>query len=112
MRDGTLAAPSADPAPVQAESLERGSSLWRDAWLRLQKNRVALFGFWTFMLIAILCLAGPFFTGYSYESTEISLRASAPLERIVLETEFRKVGGPKESYLALSSLEDEFLEKS
>src|SRR5215471_7363257 len=107
-----MAAPSADPVPVQAELLERGYSLWRDAWLRLQKNRIALFGLWTFILISSLCLAGPFFTGYSYESTEISLRASAPLERIVLKTEFRQVGGPRESYLALSSLEDEFLEKS
>ncbi|HWY92498.1 MAG TPA: ABC transporter permease subunit [Chthoniobacterales bacterium] len=112
MRDSAPAAPFADPVPVQGESLERGSSLWRDAWLRLQKNRIALFGLWTFMLIAILCLGGPFFTGYSYESTEISLKASAPLERIVLRTEFRKVGEPRESYLALSSLEDEFLERS
>jgi oligopeptide transport system permease protein len=106
------AAPFAEPAPVQIELLEQGSSLWRDAWLRLKKNRIALLGLWTFLLIAIVCLAGPFFTGFSYESTEITLKASAPLERIVLKTELRKVGEPKETYLALSNLEDEFLEKS
>ncbi len=95
---------------VQVESLEEGSSLWKDAWSRLRKNKIALFGLWTFLLIAIVCLAGPFFTGYSYESTEITLKASAPLERILLKTEFRKVGNPRKSYLAFSNLEDEFLE--
>jgi oligopeptide transport system permease protein len=106
------AVPFAEPVPIQIELLEQGSSLWRDAWLRLRKNRIALLGLWTFALIAIVCIAGPFFTGFSYESTEITLKASAPLERILLKTELRKVGGPKETYLALSSLEDEFLEKS
>jgi len=106
------AIPFAEPVPLRIEMLEQGSSLWKDAWLRLKKNRVALLGLWTFLLIAIACLAGPFFTGFSYESTEITLKASAPLERILLKTELRKVGGPKETYLALSNLEDEFLEKS
>ena len=106
------AVPFTEPVPVQIELLEQGSSLWKDAWLRLKKNRIALVGLWTFVLIASACLAGPFFTGFSYESTEITLKASAPLERILLKTELRKVGGPKETYLALSNLEDEFLEKS
>src|SRR4051794_27212815 len=102
-----LAAPSIEPLPPPTESLERGSSLWKDGWLRLQKNRIAIFGFWTFLLIAALCLVGPFFTGFSYNATEISLKASAPLENIVQKMEFRKVGEPRKSYLALSNLEDE-----
>ena len=97
--------------PFRAESLEKGSSLWKDAWSRLRENRIALLGLWTFLLIAAVCLAGPFFTGYSYEATEISLKASAPLEPISLKTEFRKVGEPRKSYIAFSNLEDEFLEK-
>ena len=97
---------------VEAESLEEGSSLWKDAWFRLRKNRIALFGLWTFIVTAIVCLSGPFFTGYSYDSTEITLKASAPLERILSKTEFRKVGESRKSYLALSNLEDEFLERT
>jgi oligopeptide transport system permease protein len=104
--------PFAEPVPVQIELLEQGSSLWKDAWFRLKKNRVALLGLWTFLLIAVVCFAGPFFTGFSYESTEITLKASAPLERILSKTQLRKVGEAKETYLALSNLEDEFLEKS
>ena len=30
-------------APV-FEDAEKGSSLWHDAWLRLRKNKLALFG--------------------------------------------------------------------
>jgi len=59
------AVPFAEPVPVQIESLEQGSSLWKDAWLRLKKNRIALLGLYTFVLIAIVCFAGPFFTGFS-----------------------------------------------
>ena len=107
-----LVTPIIEPVPDLAESLEQGTSLWTDAWFRLRKNRIALFGLWTFLVIAIVCLAGPFFTGYSYEATEITLKASVPLERILLKTQFRKVGEPRKSYLALSNLEDEFLEKT
>jgi oligopeptide transport system permease protein len=107
-----FAAPVSEPIPPQTELLEQGSSLWKDAWLRLQKNRIAIFGLWTFLIIALLCLVGPFLTGYTYEATEITLKASAPLERILQRTQFRKVGEPRKGYLALSNLEDEFLEKS
>lgn len=101
---------SIEPAPIRAEELVRGTSLWKDAWLRLKKNHVALFGLYAFCLIALLCLAGPFFTGYTYEQTEISLKASAPMEPILSRIETRKTGEPKTSFIALSNLEDEFLD--
>jgi oligopeptide transport system permease protein len=107
-----IGAPLTKQELVEAESLEEGSSLWKDAWFRLRENRIALFGLWTFILTAIVCLAGPFFTGYAYDSTEITLKASAPLERILSKTEFRKVGESRKNYLALSNLEDEFLERT
>ena len=103
---------SSEAAPLEAGFPEQGSSLWRDAWFRLQKNRIALFGVWTFLLIGVCCFAGPFFTGYTYESTEITLKASAPMERIVVKEEIRKGGERKRSYLAVSNLEDEFIDKA
>ena len=103
---------SSEAAPLEIGFPEEGSSLWRDAWFRLQKNRIALFGVWTFLLISVCCFAGPFFTGYTYESTEITLKASAPMERIVMKEEIRKGGEPKRSYLAVSNLEDEFIDKA
>jgi oligopeptide transport system permease protein len=103
---------SIEPAPIRADELVQGTSLWKDAWFRLRKNHVALFGLYTFCTIALLCLVVPFFTGYTYEQTEISLKASAPMEPIFLRTEARKAGEPKKSFIAVSNLEDEFLEKS
>jgi oligopeptide transport system permease protein len=102
---------SIDPVPIRADELVQGTSLWKDAWFRLKKNHVALFGLYAFCMIALCCLVGPFFTGYTYEQTEISLKASAPLEPILSRTEARKTGEPKKSFIALSNLEDEFLDK-
>jgi oligopeptide transport system permease protein len=103
---------SIEPAPIRVDQLEQGTSLWKDAWYRLRKNHVALFGLYAFCVIAILCLVGPYFTGYTYEQTEISLKASAPMEPVFLRSEALKTGGPKKGFVALSNLEDEFLEKA
>jgi oligopeptide transport system permease protein len=103
---------SIEPTPIQVGQLEQGTSLWKDAWYRLKKNHVAIFGLYAFCVVAILCLVGPFFTGYTYEQTEISLKASAPMEPIFLRTESFKTGETKRSFVARSNLEDEFLDKT
>jgi oligopeptide transport system permease protein len=102
---------STEPAPIPVDNLEQGTSLWKDAWYRLRKNYVAQFGLYAFCVIAFLCLVGPFFTGYTYEQTEITLKASAPMEPIFLRSEALKTGQAKKSFIALSNLEDEFLDK-
>lgn len=35
------------------------SSLWRDAWLRLVKNRLAVAGLWVLSVLAVVCVIGP-----------------------------------------------------
>jgi len=109
MNSGT--ATSIEPASIRVEKLEQGISLWKDAWYRLRKNHVALFGLYAFCVVACLCLVGPFFTGYTYEQTEISLKASAPMEPIFVRSEALKTGELKKNFVALSNLEDEFLDK-
>lgn len=42
------------------EELEEGSSLGRDAWLRLKKNKLAMICLWVFGAIVVLCIVGPF----------------------------------------------------
>ena len=37
----------------------RGTSLWRDAWRRLLKNRLAVFGMFVVAFIAVAVLVGP-----------------------------------------------------
>jgi oligopeptide transport system permease protein len=99
------------PASMPTEKFDQGTSLWKDAWYRLGKNRIALFGLWAFSLVTFVCVVGPLFTGYTYEQTEISLKASAPMEPIFRRLDVRKNGDIRKGFVALSNLEDEFLDK-
>src|ERR1700757_3299972 len=98
----TTTAPEAEPV--------HGSSLWTDAWFRLKKNPLALFGLGFFLFMICICLLGPFFTGYRYEDTDLPLKASPPLDKIISRVETLKNGEVKQKYLALNNIEDEFLE--
>ncbi|MFT5465351.1 MAG: oligopeptide transport system permease protein [Verrucomicrobiales bacterium] len=42
------------------EEVEEGSSLGRDAWLRLRQNKLAMICLWVFIGIVLLCIFGPF----------------------------------------------------
>ncbi|MGC4073212.1 MAG: ABC transporter permease [Nibricoccus sp.] len=53
---------SASPAPVQ---IEHGTSLWRDAWNRLRKNKLAVFGMVSLAIITLACVFGPMISPYS-----------------------------------------------
>ena len=63
------------PAP---DTLEQGSSLWHDAWLRLRKNKLAVFGMWSLAIITVACVVGPWVLPYGYEEQNLDLGASAP----------------------------------
>ncbi len=67
--------PSAVPAP---ETIEKGNSLWHDAWLRLKKNKLAVFGLWALIIIAVACVIGPWLLKYGYEEQNLDLGAAAP----------------------------------
>ncbi len=65
-------------ANLTPDQLENGSSLWRDAWHRLAKNQLAVFGGVTLNLLTIACLVGPLISSYSYEDQNLNLGASGP----------------------------------
>ena len=54
----------ADPSPSQADSAinfdeaEAGTSLWQDAWHRLLKNRMAVFGLVMLVILGFACVFG------------------------------------------------------
>ncbi|MEM8953609.1 MAG: ABC transporter permease [Verrucomicrobiota bacterium] len=50
---------TADAALNSHIEIERGSSLGRDAWHRLQKNKLAMFSLWFFVFMVIICFLGP-----------------------------------------------------
>ena len=63
--------------PAQ-EPVEKGNSLWHDAWLRLRKNKLAYFGLWTVIVITTACVIGPFLSPYGYEEQDLDLGAAPP----------------------------------
>lgn len=65
-------------AAITPDQLEPGTSLWRDAWHRLAKNKVAVFGGVTLIVLAIACIFGPLISSYSYEDQDLNLGASGP----------------------------------
>jgi len=71
----TAPVPVVPPAP---DEIERGNSLWHDAWLRLRKNQLAVFGMWSLAIVTIACVFGPFACPYGYEEQNLDLGASAP----------------------------------
>jgi oligopeptide transport system permease protein len=57
--------------------IERGTSLWRDAWHRLRRNRMAVAGGILLIILAIACAFGPIFS-QSYQEQNLDLGAVAP----------------------------------
>ena len=62
---------------MSTEHVERGHSLWGDAWHRLRSNRLAISGAVVLVVLAVACAAGPFFS-QSYEEQNLDLGAVPP----------------------------------
>src|SRR5687768_18254291 len=60
-----------DVHEVVTGELVAGSSLWRDAWRRLLRNKLAVFGIVIVLLVTVASLIGPSIikarTGYAYD---------------------------------------------
>lgn len=54
-----MAIAEADVRPEEAGEFVRGSSLWRDAWRRLLRNKLAVFGLIVVVIVTIASLIGP-----------------------------------------------------
>ena len=57
---------------------EAGQSLWQDAWQRLKRNPLAMFGLVVLLVVGIACLLAPWLTPYGYEEQNLALGASSP----------------------------------
>lgn len=58
--------------------LEQGSSLWRDAFVRLRRNRLAMISFGILIFFLIVALLTPWIAPYEYEAQNLALGASPP----------------------------------
>lgn len=66
------------PNTDEPMKLEPGSSLWKDAWHRLSKNKIAVFGGITLIVLTLACVFGPLISSYSYEDQDLYLGATGP----------------------------------
>src|SRR3954462_6761542 len=61
---------------------EEGASLWRDAWKRLRRNKLALAGAAVIIMVIGLALAGPtlvfHYNGFTYETQDLTNKLAAP----------------------------------
>jgi oligopeptide transport system permease protein len=52
--------------------------LWHDAWLRLQKNKLAVFGMVFLAAVAVVCVVGPWMSAYTYDSQDLTQIFASP----------------------------------
>jgi oligopeptide transport system permease protein len=63
---------------ITDEPVEQGTSLWRDAWHRLAKNKLAIAGAIVLLVLALAAFVGPLFVSQSYEIQNLELGATPP----------------------------------
>ena len=66
--------------PLDTKEIEEGTSLWKDAWYRLKKNRLAVAGLIVVGILSFLCFLAPWISPYSYEAQNLQLGAVPPNE--------------------------------
>ena len=57
---------------------EQGRSLWQDAWYRLNKNKLAMFGLYLIIFFVVVSILTPWIAPYGYETQNLALGASGP----------------------------------
>jgi len=57
---------------------EKGTSLWEDAWRRLKKNKLALFGLGLLGSFVLIALITPWIAPYAYDAQNLDLGATPP----------------------------------
>jgi oligopeptide transport system permease protein len=66
------------PVITDIAQAEQGTSLWRDAWLRLRRNRLAVFGLCVLIFFVLVALLTPWIAPYGYAQQDLELGATPP----------------------------------
>lgn len=70
---------SSKVVPKQSNSeLEKGTSLWQDAWIRLKKNKLAVFGLAVLLFMVLMAVLTPWIAPYAYDAQDLANGATAP----------------------------------
>ena len=63
---------------VDVAMAEEGTSLWKDAWRRLRKNRLALAGLVVLSTFVVIALLTPWIAPYAHDAQDLDLGATPP----------------------------------
>ncbi len=66
------------PVITDIAQAEQGTSLWRDAWLRLRRNRLAVLGLAVLCFFVLIALLTPWIAPYGYAQQNLELGATPP----------------------------------
>lgn len=69
---------SAIPLSTIDTAEEPPVNLWRDAWHRLKRNKLAIFGLIVIVILAFTAIFGPYLTPYDYLSQDLASRNAPP----------------------------------
>jgi peptide/nickel transport system permease protein len=69
---------SAIPLSTIDTAEEPPVNLWRDAWHRLKRNKLAIFGLIVIVVLAFTAIFGPYLTPYDYLSQDLASRNAPP----------------------------------
>ncbi|MBB4191844.1 peptide/nickel transport system permease protein [Rhizobium aethiopicum] len=69
---------SAIPLSTTETVEEPPVSLWRDAWHRLRRNKLAVLGLVVVLILAFTAILGPYLTPYDYLSQDLKARNALP----------------------------------
>jgi oligopeptide transport system permease protein len=80
--------PTRQPSGVVLEKLEKGASLWSDAWKRLRKNRLAMVSGVIIAVMIVACILVPSLSSYDYTKTDLTLGPTPPSGAHWMGTDF------------------------
>ncbi|MEW6731561.1 MAG: ABC transporter permease [Acidobacteriota bacterium] len=63
---------------ISDKEIVKGTSLWKDAWRRLCKNRLAVIGSVILAIIVVAALLGPWLLPYTYDQIDLNATNEAP----------------------------------
>ncbi|MBB3390564.1 peptide/nickel transport system permease protein [Rhizobium sp. BK275] len=69
---------SAIPLSTIDTAEEPPVNLWRDAWHRLKRNKLSVFGLIVIVILAFTAIFGPYLTPYDYLSQDLASRNAVP----------------------------------
>lgn len=76
--DPSLFEPLSPEEKMHSEIMRPSLTYWSDAWMRLKRDRLALFGLIVIVMILLLAVFGPVFSPYEYDSMDFMVINEPP----------------------------------